>query len=151
MNDTTTKLEELDLASFLAKFDDSVREALLIKLQNDGVDALVGFENVNLSSSALGARTALTVGPGCTYKSVAEVEGQHLNDLPSQRMYAQYFVRRPKSYVPEVIADATDTWSGNGLRFKTYVEALAWARDLSQRWTAVRQYRANGSQDEPKD
>jgi hypothetical protein len=53
----------------------------------------------------------------------------------------------PVSYAPEVIADSSGKWCGNALRFATYVEALASARDLSMRWTAVREWRAIGSND----
>ena len=34
-------------------------------------------------------------------------------------------------------ADHTGTWTGNGLRFATQAEALAYASDLTWRWTAV--------------
>ena len=44
--------------------------------------ALVMFENPDLSSSHFGKRTALRVGPGCTYKTPVECVGRHLNDLP---------------------------------------------------------------------
>lgn len=51
------------------------------------------------------------------------------------------------SYKPEVIADSSGKWFGNALRFATYDEALANARDLSSRWFAVRDYRAVESTD----
>jgi len=55
-------------------------------------EAVVLFENVTLDSSRLGERTVCIVGPGRGIPSVAECEGQWLNDLPSQRQYPQAFV-----------------------------------------------------------
>jgi len=51
------------------------------------------------------------------------------------------------SYTPEVIADHTEVWTGNGLRFETAAEALSWVEDLSFRWTAVRDTRVVESAD----
>jgi len=46
------------------------------------------------------------------------------------------------SWAPEVIADDSGKWCGNGLRFATEAEARGWAQDLAMRWTLVRDYRA---------
>ena len=46
------------------------------------------------------------------------------------------------SWKPEVIADSSGKWCGNGLRFATQQEAEDNARDLSYRWTLVRDWRA---------
>jgi len=51
------------------------------------------------------------------------------------------------SFKPEVIADSSGKWCGNGLRFATHAEALASARDLMRRWTLVTDYRASESND----
>ena len=45
------------------------------------------FVNQDFSSSQFGAWRTLAIGPDQTYKTLAEVDGQHLYDLPSQRMY----------------------------------------------------------------
>ena len=45
------------------------------------------------------------------------------------------------SWKPEVIADSSGTWCGNSLRFATKEEAEANVRDLSMRWTLVRETR----------
>jgi hypothetical protein len=52
------------------------------------------------------------------------------------------------SYRPEVIADNTGEWCGNGLRFATRKEAEENVYDLSMRWFAVRKTRVVES-DEP--
>jgi len=51
------------------------------------------------------------------------------------------------SFVPEVIADDSGKFVGNGLRFATSEEAEVWARDLSMRWLLVRETRATESDD----
>jgi hypothetical protein len=52
-----------------------------------------------------------------------------------------------KSYAPEVIADSTGKWCGNGLRFATEQEALDNVRDLEMRWFSVRETRVVESND----
>ncbi len=51
------------------------------------------------------------------------------------------------SYAPEVIADSSGQWTGNGLRFATREEAEEWVKDLSYRWTLVRETRVVESSD----
>ena len=52
------------------------------------------------------------------------------------------------SFKPEVIADSSGKWCGNGLAFATHQEALDNVRDLEMRWFAVRETRVVES-DEP--
>lgn len=54
-----------------------------------------------------------------------------------------------KSWAPEVIADSTGKWCGNGLRFATKLEAEQNVRDLEMRWMLVQQTRVVQSTDEP--
>ncbi|HUW57384.1 MAG TPA: hypothetical protein VMZ92_12175 [Planctomycetota bacterium] len=51
------------------------------------------------------------------------------------------------SYSPEVIADDSGKFCGNGLRFATQKEAEVWVRDLSMRWLSVRETRVVESED----
>jgi hypothetical protein len=51
------------------------------------------------------------------------------------------------SFAAEVIADASGTYAGNGLRFATRAEAEAYAQDLASRWTLVTEYRTVVSDD----
>lgn len=44
-------------------------------------------------------------------------------------------------FAVEVIADSSEQWCGNGLRFPTQGAAEAYAKDLWSRWTAVRSWR----------
>jgi hypothetical protein len=52
-----------------------------------------------------------------------------------------------KSWKPEVIADSSGEWCGNGLRFATEEEARNSASDLAMRWIAAREWRAAESDD----
>jgi len=51
------------------------------------------------------------------------------------------------SYAPQVIADSTGAWVGNGLRFATYEEAESNVNDLMMRWYAVQAVRVIESED----
>ena len=51
------------------------------------------------------------------------------------------------SWKPEVIADNSGKWCGNGLRFATQQEAEDNALDLMSRWLLVRDTRAIESPD----
>lgn len=53
-----------------------------------------------------------------------------------------------QSYKVEVIADSSEQWAGNAVRFATRKEAEEYAQDLYLRWTAVRDWRVIES-DEP--
>ena len=52
-----------------------------------------------------------------------------------------------QSWKPEVIADSSGQWSGNGCRFATKAESDLYVRDLSMRWMAVRETRSVESDD----
>jgi hypothetical protein len=47
----------------------------------------------------------------------------------------------------EVVVDDSGEWEGDPLRFETEREALAYARDLEFRWSAVRDKRVVKSED----
>lgn len=51
------------------------------------------------------------------------------------------------SWKIEVVVDDSGEWEGDPLRFETQREALAYARDLEFRWSAVRDKRVVKSQD----
>ena len=89
------KLKKLSWAEFLALFDESVYEDLTNARVTEGTSALVLFENLDMCSSQLGARTALRIGPGCSCSDLDKASKIWLNDLPSQRQY-------PCSYTEEM-------------------------------------------------
>lgn len=51
------------------------------------------------------------------------------------------------SWKPEVIADSSGEWCGNGLRFATEQEARDNVFNLSMRWIAVRETRVVESEE----
>jgi hypothetical protein len=51
------------------------------------------------------------------------------------------------SWKIEVVVDDSGEWEGDPLRFETVHEALAYARDLEFRWSAVRDKRVVKSED----
>ncbi len=53
------------------------------------------------------------------------------------------------SWAPEVIADASGEWCGNGLRFCRKEDAEAWVSDLASRWFLVKETRVVPSEDVP--
>ena len=82
-------MKQVSAQEFLALFDESVHSAIARKAEQYQAIAVVYFENQMFDSSAFGSRSALPVGPNNTYKTVEACEGKWLNDLPSQRQYAQ--------------------------------------------------------------
>lgn len=82
-----TAMDRLTWEEFQAKFPDEVVDALRKARMTPGTAALVLSENQQMDSSSFGARTAMRVGPACTYKTWQECEGHWLHDLPSQRQY----------------------------------------------------------------
>lgn len=52
-----------------------------------------------------------------------------------------------KSYAPEVVADNSGKWAGNGLRFATEEEAKKNVADLMSRWFLVTKTRVVESED----
>lgn len=79
-------IEELTLEQFLGRFEAGVRDALLANGRKPGVSHLVLFENLDFCSSNFGQRTALIVGPGCTY-TLEQAAGNRLGDVPSRFQY----------------------------------------------------------------
>ena len=84
-------MQALQRNEFLELFDESVRERILSAAARNQATHVVCFENVMLDSSQLGARSALCIGPQCTYKTLQEIEGKRLGDVPSRFQY-------PRSY-----------------------------------------------------
>jgi hypothetical protein len=70
------------LDEILAKMDNPRDVRIAIRFNR--ATAVVLFECLDLSSSNLGARTVLCVGPHCSAKGLADINGQHLGDVPSR-------------------------------------------------------------------
>lgn len=82
-------VRELTEAEFLALFDPEVHEAIRANARKDGVEAVICMENLDMWSSQLGHRTALIVGPGCTFqlKQIETLPNFRLGDVPSRFQY----------------------------------------------------------------
>lgn len=86
-------MREVSLKEILDKMDPSVHQQILDGVKVQQATHVVLFENVDMSSSRIGERTVVFVGPKNTYKTPEECEGKWLNDLPSQRQYPQEYAR----------------------------------------------------------
>lgn len=86
------ELKQCSWSEFLELFDPSVHDRLRECARRDGVSHLVCFEVLDLWSSHLGQRTAMTVGPGCTYKDLDAVREGRLGDVPSRFQYPTVYV-----------------------------------------------------------
>ncbi len=93
-NEISGTVEKLDWCTFLALFDESVHGAVTAARLAQGTSALVAFENMALDSSRMGERTAMRVGPGCSY-TLEEAVKSHLGQTPSVFQY-------PRAYTDEV-------------------------------------------------
>lgn len=79
-------LKEVHIEEILKEFDEEDIEYLRQMVRDHNATHIVLAENNNMSSSALGQKTAMVVGGTSSY-SLEECEGKWLNDLPSQRQY----------------------------------------------------------------
>ena len=88
-------IRELSIGDFLALCDESVHSAILqAAARYPDRTALVCFENIDLSSSQLGHRTACVVGPSNTFRSLEHLTqpGVRLGDVPSRFQYPVAYV-----------------------------------------------------------
>jgi hypothetical protein len=83
------EVRELTGPEFLALFDTEVHEAIRRNAAKPGVEAVVCMENLDMCSSQFGARTAMIVGPGCTYQlsQIETLPNFRLGDVPSRFQY----------------------------------------------------------------
>lgn len=72
---------------FLKHFSITIHQIIIDKFNDPETDGMICFMCQQMDSSRFGHTTAMVYGPNRTYKTVKEVEGHHLYDLPSQREY----------------------------------------------------------------
>lgn len=89
-------MKEVTWDEFFELFDPEVHDAIRDSLRRFGSEYVVCFECLDMCSSHLGERTAMGVGPKNTYKTLEEVDGKWLHDLPSQRQYAHRYAKVPE-------------------------------------------------------
>ena len=80
-------LKYVTIEEILRLFDPVVYPKIREAVKRNGATHIVVAENLMMDSSSFGKRSALCIGPNCTYKTPADCDGKWLNDLPSQRQY----------------------------------------------------------------
>ena len=83
-------MQEITFAELLREFPNHGSH-LHNLVTSRGATHFVVFENQDLSSSHLGEKSGIAIGSDFTYKTLEEVEGKWLGDLPSQRKYPVRF------------------------------------------------------------
>lgn len=108
-------MKEITYEELLSMFDEkSAREISDKATEIDSTHAVV-FENAELRVDAPINRTALLVGPNNTCKSIAEVEGRYLGDLPSERVYPQYYAAiKGECYADKLKRKAEESCAARG-------------------------------------
>lgn len=82
---------EMTYDELLEQFHENVHQQIKESVERNRGTHVVMAVNQQLDSSRCGEKTAMCVGPDCTYKTPDECEGKWLNDLPSQRQYFTHF------------------------------------------------------------
>ncbi len=89
-----TALREVSKEEFWKLFDASVHASLDAQWRREDVSHLVCFTCGDMWSSLCGHRTALAIGPSCTYKTMDESRENRLGDVPSRFQYPTEFVEK---------------------------------------------------------
>jgi hypothetical protein len=86
-----SKAKKLSWAEFVAQFDSSVQDALAANRKKPDVAGIACLECQVMDSSRFGTRTALIYGPGCTFKTLEQMEdlqgGVYITGLPSSAAF----------------------------------------------------------------
>lgn len=83
-----TDIREITWDQLLSMFSENAHAALVDAMKRwPTAIGMIVFENLDMGSSSLGERSAMPYGPDNTIKTLDDVKGKWLNDLPSQRQY----------------------------------------------------------------
>lgn len=85
-------MKEVELLEILEHFSEEEQNILFGRVIELDATHIILAENNNMNSSQFGQKTAMLVGGKSSY-TFEELDGKHLNDLPSQR---QYFTKYAK-------------------------------------------------------
>jgi hypothetical protein len=94
-------LKEISWKQLLGMFEDETAKVIIQRSKSYVSTHVVVFMNNQMDSSRTGDRTAVCVGPNNTYKTLADCDGKWLNDLPSQRQYANFYAEIPQENTVE--------------------------------------------------
>lgn len=93
------EIRQLSMAEYLALFDESVHGAIKARFEMSGVHGSICCENLQMDSSAFGAKTAMIYGPGCTFNSLRHAAiNVRLGTVPSVFQYpVAYYTKEDAS------------------------------------------------------
>jgi hypothetical protein len=101
VNPVAGPLSKLTETQLLDKLDPSVHDRVLASAAKyQDCEALVLFENIDMSSSELGRRSVLVVGPSNT-RTLAQAVETHLGDVPSRFQFPVAYVDYRKNQEPQ--------------------------------------------------
>lgn len=87
LNQINGEVKKISLPEFLTLFAPAVQDAIVKIYAREDVSGVVCYENLDLSSSQIGTRSALAYGPGCQVKTIEEAAKYRLGDVPSRFQY----------------------------------------------------------------
>ena len=85
-------IKQVTAVEFLKEVNPECVEDVKKMVKKTGAAGLVLFRNMNMTASAFGNSTIMAFGPKCTYKTVEQVQGGRLNDMPSQQQHTLMWV-----------------------------------------------------------
>ena len=88
-------MQQVLITEILSMMDETVQQKVLDLALEPATKGIILFENVDMWSSNLGHRSVLCFGPDRTCKSIEEIKGQHLGDVPSRFLYPQIYAINP--------------------------------------------------------
>ena len=94
-----TPPKEVTWNEMLAELDESVHEAIKDAAAINQASAIVVIENLDMWSSRHGDKSALCVGPTCTYKRVEDVK--RIGDVPSRFQYPKVWAKVPNEVLSQ--------------------------------------------------
>lgn len=90
-----TQPKQVTREEFLALFQKELHSQINRHIDRRDVLGVVCFENIDMSSSDLGQRSALIYGAKCTCKTLDICLAGRLGDVPSRFQYPKYYYVKP--------------------------------------------------------
>lgn len=84
------EVKKLSWSEFIAQYDPSIHGAIARNRRKEGVSGIATLQCEVMDSSRCGMLSALIYGPGCTFKSVADMDipqGVYITGLPSSAAF----------------------------------------------------------------
>lgn len=87
-------MKKITVEELSEMFDAEEQDKLAGMFFRSDVTAIVVFQNQMMDSSRFGESTAVAIGPGCTYKTLEDIRGRHLGDVPSRFQHPIAYVEK---------------------------------------------------------